>query len=218
MLRKIEIKEVIDILSSDYPDAHCELDYTSPFELLVATILAAQCTDKRVNIVTAELFKEYNEPKHFLSLSQSELEEKIRSTGFYRNKSKNILSTARILYEKYDSKLPENREELMELPGVGRKTANVVLSNAFNQNAIAVDTHVQRVSNRIGLADSEDVLQTEKDLMENIDESLWSLSHNLLIFHGRRVCKARNPQCQECNLKNYCEYYIELSGEIELEG
>lgn len=207
MLDKEQIREVLDELEKLYPDAHCELNFTNPFELLVSTILSAQSTDVRVNIVTKDLFKEHNTPENMLKLSQEELQEKIRSIGFYRNKSKNILNTSRILIEDYDSKVPDTREELMKLPGVGRKTANVVISNAFGKQAIAVDTHVFRVSNRIGLADSDKIDDTEQDLMKNIPENEWSKSHHLLIFHGRRICKARNPKCEICPVKDICFYY-----------
>lgn len=208
-LNKKKIQEVLDILNATYPDAACELKHSSPFELIIATILSAQSTDKRVNIVTEELFKEYKTPKDFLKLSEEQLSEKIRSIGFYRIKSKNILKLCEILVTEYESKVPQSREELMKLPGVGRKTANVVLSNAFGQNAIAVDTHVFRVSNRIGLANSDNVHDTEKDLMNNIKENQWSKAHHLLIFHGRRICKARKPLCDICPLTGYCLYYIE---------
>ncbi len=207
MLNREEIKEVLRRLEERYPDAECELNHRTPFELLIATILSAQSTDKRVNIVTADLFKEYNTPEKFLELTQEELEDKIRTIGFYRNKSKNILGTSRLLVEEYNSEVPDSRKDLERLPGVGRKTASVVLSNAFGQNAIAVDTHVFRVSNRIGLADSSNVENTEKDLMKNIDEDMWSRAHHLLIFHGRRTCKARNPLCEECSLTDLCEHY-----------
>lgn len=207
MLKKPKIREVIDLLEELYPDACCELDFRSPFELLVATILSAQSTDKRVNIVTEQLFKKYNTPKTMLKLSQEELQEQIRTIGFYRNKSKNILNTSRILIEDYGGEVPHFREELIKLPGVGRKTANVVISNAFGQQAIAVDTHVFRVSNRIGLADSSNVEDTEKDLMKNIPKDEWTKVHHLIIFHGRRLCKARGPKCEECILKDICFYY-----------
>ncbi|MDO5707558.1 MAG: endonuclease III [Andreesenia angusta] len=210
MLSKREIDEVLNRLEQRYPDAECELVHSSPFELLIATILSAQSTDKRVNIVTGELFKEYNTPEKFLTLSIEELEDKIRTIGFYRNKSKNILNTCRLLVEQFDSKVPDNRVDLEKLPGVGRKTANVVLSNAFNKNAIAVDTHVFRVSNRIGLANADNVLDTERDLMNNIDESKWSRAHHLIIFHGRRTCKARRPLCEECNLTDICEHFRQI--------
>lgn len=206
MLKKSQIREVINILEELYPDACCELDFRSPFELLVATILSAQATDVRVNIVTAELFKKHNTPETMLELSQEELEEEIRTIGFFRNKSKNILNTSRIIIEDYGGKVPDSREELIKLPGVGRKTANVVISNAFGQQAIAVDTHVLRVSNRIGLASSNTVDGTENDLMKNIPEDEWTKVHHLLIFHGRRLCKARNQNCEECRLKDICLY------------
>lgn len=207
ILNKEEIKEVLNILTEMYPEAKCELNYSSPFELLIATILSAQSTDKRVNIVTNTLFEKYKTPEDFLNLSQNELEELIKTIGFYRTKSKNILGTCRILVDSYNSIVPDERDELIKLPGVGRKTANVVISNAFNQQAIAVDTHVFRVSNRIGIANSDNVVQTEKDLMNNIDYDNWSLSHHLLIFHGRRMCKARKPLCDTCPLKVYCLYF-----------
>ncbi|WIF94973.1 endonuclease III [Caminicella sporogenes] len=207
MLLKKEIKEVLKILNDMYPDAESELVYSTPFELLISTILAAQCTDKRVNSVTKELYKKYNTPQKFLELNEQELGEMIKSCGFYRMKSKNILNTCKILVEKYNSKVPDTIEELMTLPGVGRKTANVVVSNAFGKDAIAVDTHVFRVSNRIGLANSGDVFETEKQLMENIDKKLWSKAHHWLIYHGRRVCKARKPNCKICPISKYCLYY-----------
>ncbi|SDZ34927.1 DNA-(apurinic or apyrimidinic site) lyase /endonuclease III [Proteiniborus ethanoligenes] len=212
ILNNNHIKEVLKILEDTYPDAACELVHSSPFELLIATILSAQSTDKRVNIVTNHLFQEFNTPGDFLRLTEDELAEKIRTIGFYRAKSKNILKTCKILVEEYNSKVPSSREELVKLPGVGRKTANVVISNAFGQNAIAVDTHVFRVANRIGLADSQDVNGTEEDLMNNINEEFWTKAHHLLIFHGRRVCKARKPMCGECPLVEFCLYYKQNFG------
>lgn len=206
-LEKTEIDEVLKILSELYPNAESELNYSNPFELLIATILAAQCTDKRVNMITRELFKKYKKPKDYLSLTEEELGELIKSCGFYRNKSRSILNTCRILVDKYDGKVPDTREELMKLPGVGRKTANVVISNAFGKDAIAVDTHVFRVSNRIGLASSDNVDETEKNLMTNIPDNLWSQAHHWLIFHGRRICKARRPKCEICPLTDYCLYF-----------
>ena len=199
--------KIIAELEIMYPDARCALNHRSPFELLVATILSAQCTDVRVNIVTSTLFKKYNTPKDFAELTYEELEPKIKSCGVYKNKSRSIINTSRILLEEYSSEVPDTMEELMKLPGVGRKTANVVLSNAFNQNAIAVDTHVFRVSNRLGLADAKNVLDTEKQLMANIPEDKWSITHHNLIFHGRQVCTARKPKCDICKLSPYCKYY-----------
>ena len=207
MLDKTQIDEVIHILLETFPDAKAELDHTTPFELLVATILSAQCTDVRVNIITGELFKKYNKPEDFLNLKEVELGKMIYSCGFYRNKSKSILETSRILIEEYNGQVPKDLKILMTLPGVGRKTANVVASNAFGIPAIAVDTHVFRVSNRIGLADSKNVLDTERDLMENIPKDMWTKAHHLLIFQGRRICKSRRPMCEECPLTQYCLYY-----------
>lgn len=206
-LTKKEIQNILEILRGLYPDAKSELDYSNPFELLISTILAAQCTDVRVNKVTKELYKKYKIPEDFLILTQEELGELIRSCGFYRNKSKNILKTCEILVNKYGGEVPKTREELIELPGVGRKTANVVISNVFDKPAIAVDTHVFRVSNRIGLASSDNVENTEKDLMGNIKKEDWSDAHHWLIFHGRRICKSRKPNCEECPLPDYCLYY-----------
>ncbi len=207
MLSKEKIKIVIEKLLETFPDAKAELNHENPFELLIATILSAQCTDVRVNKVTEVMFKELKTPEDYIKLSQSELGEKIRTCGMYNTKSKNILATCRILIEKHNGEVPRTMEELTELPGVGRKTANVVLSNAFDVPSIAVDTHVFRVSNRIGIADAKDVLQTELQLMENIEKSMWSKAHHLLIFHGRRICKARNPDCNICPVNEYCLYY-----------
>lgn len=207
ILNKKERDKVIDILLELYPDAKAELDHSNNFELLIATILSAQCTDVRVNKVTKVLFDKVKTPEEYLELSQAELEDIIRTCGFYRNKSKNILGTCQMLLDDYNGEVPDTLEELIKLPGVGRKTANVVLSNAFDVPAIAVDTHVFRVSNRIGLANSKDVLETEKQLMKNIDKDMWSKAHHLIIFHGRRMCKARGPVCEECPISDYCLYY-----------
>lgn len=205
----VNVTAVLSHLAAMYPDARCALNYTTPFELLVACILSAQCTDKRVNIVTSRLFPRYNRPEHFAGLSPEELAEEIRDCGLYRNKARHIVQLSRILLDQFDGQVPESREELMELPGVGRKTANVVISNAFDRPAIAVDTHVFRVANRIGLADAKDPLKTEQQLMEAIPESLWSQAHHWLIHHGRTLCTARNPKCHACPLQPYCRYAAE---------
>ncbi|SET32799.1 DNA-(apurinic or apyrimidinic site) lyase /endonuclease III [Natronincola peptidivorans] len=211
MLSKEDVKEALRILAATYPDADTELNFHTPLELLIATILAAQCTDKRVNEITKELFKKFKSAEDYIELTEEELEPWIRSCGFYRNKSKNILQTCRIIVEKYNGEVPKTREELIKLPGVGRKTANVVISNVFGQDAIAVDTHVFRVSNRIGLANAEDVTKTEEQLMKNIPKKKWSEAHHWLIFHGRRICKARRPHCEKCPLTKICLYYKSLS-------
>ena len=206
-LTKVQTMEVIRILEKRYPDAKAELDHTNPFELLIATILSAQCTDVRVNKVTADLFKELKSPEDYIFLGQEELGKRIKSCGFYNSKSKSIIGACEMLIDKFGGRVPETIEELMELPGVGRKTANVVASNSFGVDAIAVDTHVFRVSNRIGLAKSDDVLEVEKQLMRMIDKDMWTKAHHIIIFHGRRTCKARNPLCGECPITGYCNYY-----------
>lgn len=207
LINKSEVIEVLDILKETFPDARPELNYSNPFELLLATILSAQCTDVRVNKITKNMFPYYKTPEDYLELGQEKLEDIIRSCGFFRSKSKNILGTCRMLIDDFDGKVPETIEELMTLPGVGKKTANVVASNAFGVPAIAVDTHVFRVSNRIGLADAKTVEKTEEQLMERIPKDRWSESHHLLIFHGRRICAARSPKCEICPVIDYCLYY-----------
>lgn len=199
--------KVYDILEETFPDARAELNYTTPYELLVATILSAQCTDVRVNKVTKVLFENYNTPEKMVTLSQKEMEDYVHSCGVYRNKAKNILAASRIILDRYHGDIPDTIEGLMTLPGVGRKTANVVASNVLNIPAIAVDTHVFRVSNRLGLADAKNVDGTEKQLMDIWPESCWSKGHHLLIFLGRRICKAQNPLCEECPLTIYCKNY-----------
>lgn len=210
MRKKLTKKEkalVLEKLLYTYPDAGPELDFTTPFELLIATILSAQCTDVRVNKVTAELFDELKAPEDYIALGQNELEKRIRTCGLSNSKSTNIINTCEILINEYTGMVPETIEELITLPGVGRKTANVVASNAFGVPAIAVDTHVFRVSNRIGLAHSKTVEKTEEDLMKNIPRHMWIKAHHLLIFHGRRICKARKPECEICTINSECLYY-----------
>lgn len=202
-----KINKILDDLDSLYPNAKAGLDFTTPFELLIATILSAQCTDVRVNKVTAVLFKEHNTPKTILDLGVDRLAKYIKSCGLYKTKSKNIINTCNVLYHDYDSKVPDTIDELMKLPGVGRKTANVVVSNAFGTPAIAVDTHVFRVTNRIGIVNEKDVLSTEMALMQEIPRDRWSKSHHLFIWHGRNLCKARNPRCEECILNDRCKFY-----------
>ena len=200
---------VLEGLSAQHPDAKPELVFTNPYELLIATILSAQCTDKQVNKVTPGLFEAYPDPASMAAASVEDVEGYIRSCGFYHNKAKNIVSACRDIAERYNGEVPGDREGLESLAGVGRKTASVVLSNAFGVPAIAVDTHVFRVSNRIGLAEASTVEATEKQLMENIPEDKWSIAHHWLIFHGRRVCSARNPKCENCMIKELCRHYTE---------
>ena len=203
---RVPTTKILTILKELYPNAHCELLFRNAFELLIATILSAQATDKKVNQITPSLFLKYKSPKDFMGLSQEQLEQEIKQIGLYKSKSKNILETAKILVEKYNGEVPRNREDLESLPGVGRKTANVVLSNAFHIPALAVDTHVFRVSNRIGLAKSNNVLETEYQLLKRIPRKLWTDAHHWLIWHGRRICEARNPKCEICPLAPYCQY------------
>ena len=203
------IKAALAALKEAYPDAKPELNFNSPFELLVATMLSAQCTDKQVNKATAVLFPLYNTPEAFADLSEEELAPYIRSCGFYQTKGKNIIAASKIIVEQYGGEVPRERDELTKLPGVGRKTANVVVSNAFGVPAIAVDTHVFRVSNRIGLAEAKDVDETERQLMENIPKEDWSMAHHWIIYHGRQVCSARKPKCEACSVREYCKAYLD---------
>lgn len=198
------IAAILEILEEQYPEAKSALNFRNPFELLVATVLSAQCTDKRVNEVTAELFKEVKGPEDIVRLGVDGLAERIRGLGLFRNKSKHLYEAAIMLLEKYNGEVPRTREELMKLPGVGRKTANVVLANAFRVPAIAVDTHVHRVSNRLGLANAKTPEETEKQLMQVIPQELWIDAHHWLIRHGRAICKARRPLCERCPLLAYC--------------
>lgn len=206
MLTKEQVEEVLNMLEGLYPTASTELVFSTPYELLVSTILSAQCTDARVNVVTKELFKEYNTPEKMITLTQEELERLIHSCGFYHNKAKNILAASKMLVEKYDSQVPDSLEELVNLPGVGRKTANVVGSIAFGIDAIAVDTHVFRVANRIGITNAKDELHTELQLMEQIKKERWSHAHHLILWHGRRICHSRRPECEKCPVAGCCEY------------
>lgn len=203
---------IVKTLLDTYPDAKCELEYKTPYELLVATVLSAQSTDVRVNIVTKELFKNYNTPEKILKLGEEKLMEYIKSIGFYNVKSKNIIALSHLLIQNYDSQVPNEMDELLKLPGVGRKTANVVLSNCFGVPAIAVDTHVFRVSTRLGFSDKKDPLQVEQDLMKKISKKYWTDAHHAFIFHGRRICKARNPICELCSVQSYCKFYKKKKG------
>ena len=207
MLNSKEIKLVLNRLYKAYPDAKCELNHENPFQLIIATVLSAQTTDKKVNQVTERLFKKCISPEDFLSLSQEELEIEIKEIGLYRSKAKHIQGLCRALILNFNREVPSKMEELLSLDGVGRKTANVVLSNAFNVPALAVDTHVFRVSNRIGLAKGKDVLEVEKQLMENISKKDWIKAHHTLIFHGRNICKAIKPSCHICTINQFCKFY-----------
>jgi len=198
------VRRILDVLAGLYPDAHCALHHSDPLQLLVATILSAQCTDVRVNMVTPALFARYKSAQDFAEAKPRELEKMIASTGFFRNKAKNIIDCCRTLVEKYGGQVPGTIEELVELPGVGRKTANVVLGDAFGVPGITVDTHVGRLSRRLALTVHEDPVKVEHDLMEVIPREEWTPFSHRLIFHGRQVCAARKPLCEECALDKLC--------------
>jgi len=202
--KKNNRKQILEILESIYKGKETALIFDTPFQLLVATMLAAQSTDIRVNIVTRDLFRDYPDCYSLSKISVDELEDYIQTVGLYHTKAKHIISTSRIIVDNFAGQIPADRESLESLPGVGRKTANVVLSIALKIPAIAVDTHVFRVTNRLGLAQSQNVLETEKQLMEAIPVEKWSSAHHWLIWHGRLICKARNPLCQECPLNHIC--------------
>jgi endonuclease-3 len=202
---KARVLKIIDLLEKEHPDAKVALHYSNPLELLVATMLSAQTTDERVNKVTETLFKKYKKPEDYANAELNELEEDIRSTGFYHNKAKNLKNSARMLVEKFNSKIPKTMEDMIKLPGVARKTANIVLSNAFNVVVgIAVDTHVRRLAKRLGLSKSNDPDKIETDLMNLMPREKWMRITDLLIFHGRRVCKAKKPNCVQCVLNKIC--------------
>ncbi len=203
----MEVNKILNELAALYPDAKPALEFNSPYELLVAVILSAQCTDERVNKVTKVLFEKYNTPEKMLSLTPPELEKYIFSCGFYRNKAAHILSASRDILEKYGGNVPDNLEELRTLAGVGRKTANVVYAVAFGGDAIAVDTHVFRVSNRLGIAEGKTPDKVEDGLCAVLPKSEWSKAHHYLIYHGRRVCHSQKPDCPNCTLKEYCKFY-----------
>jgi endonuclease-3 len=203
--KKARVTKIIAGLQKAYPDAHCELNHSNPLELLIATILSAQCTDKRVNIVTPQLFKKYPTARDYANARLPELEEEIKTTGFFRNKAKSINKATRNIVEKHGGKVPNTMEELIALGGVGRKTANVVLGNAFNINTgIVVDTHVARLSQRLGLTKEKDPVKIELALMNFVPKEQWTLFSHWLIWHGRRRCFARGPDCPNCEIKAVC--------------
>ncbi len=206
MDRKEKIKIILSRLKKKYPHVKTTLDYENAWQLLVATILSAQCTDKRVNIVTQTLFKKYPKVQDYLNLSQKELEKEIKSTGFYKNKSKNILATAKLVTQNFNGKVPDTMEELITLHGVARKTANIVLSSVYGKNnGIAVDTHVTRLSQRIGISKHKNPVKIEQDLMDAAPQKDWDKLSLLLIHHGRDTCQARKPNCEKCILNDICE-------------
>ena len=212
MKSKKEGVKIIEILKEIYPDAKCSLDFTTPFEMMVAVMLSAQCTDERVNKTTPGLFEKYNTPEKMVTIRLEELEKIIHPCGFYKNKSKNILLASKMLLEKYDGKVPETIEELIKIPGVGRKSANVIMLEAFNNpSGIAVDTHAKRISNRIGLSKESCPEKIEQDLIKLFDKEYWYDVNHLLVGHGRGFCNARKPDCDKCKLNIYCDFYNTLN-------
>lgn len=204
-VRADRVSIILPILKKTYPKAKCSLNHSSPLELLVATILSAQCTDDRVNIVTETLFKKYRSAKDYADVSQEQLEKDVQTTGFFRNKAKSIRGMAASLLELHDGEVPKTMDELTALAGVGRKTANVVLGNAFGMNVgVTVDTHVTRLSNRLGLTKNQDAVKIEQDLIPIIPQEDWTIWSHFLIYHGRAICQARKPKCSECQLKEHC--------------
>jgi endonuclease III len=202
---KQRTRKIIRLLKKAYPTAHCALNHSNPLELLIATILSAQCTDERVNIVTAELFRKYRTCEDYLAVSPAELEQDIRTTGFFRNKTKSIQGTCRILKEQFGGKVPEDMDSLLTLPGVARKTANVVMGNAFDiASGVVVDTHVTRLSHRLGLTEQKQAEKIEVDLEQLVPKKDWIMFSHLLIWHGRQICRARNPMCEQCVVEKFC--------------
>jgi endonuclease III len=218
VLNNTQIRYCLDQMGEMFPNAHCELIHSNPFELVIAVALSAQCTDVLVNKVTKNLFEKYKTPEDYLSVSLEELQNDIRSIGLFRNKAKNIQSLCRMVLSEYNGEIPSDRDELTKLPGVGRKTANVVVSVAFNIPAIAVDTHVERVSKRLAICRWKDsVLEVEKTLMKKVPKEEWSVTHHRLIFFGRYHCKAQNPQCPSCPLVELCrEGKKRLKGKVDV--
>lgn len=204
MIDKRKVIKILNILEKEYPDARVTLEFQNPLQLLVATILAAQCTDERVNQVTKELFKKYRTAQDYAKADLEELEEEIRPTGFYHQKARSIIQCCQILMQKFQGQVPESLEELTSLPGVGRKTANILLGNAFGQQAIAVDTHVKRLAYRLGWTKSTDPDKIEFDLQKLIPQNRWTQSCHQLVFHGRKVCLAKKPQCSSCLIGHLC--------------
>ena len=212
---KERTEKIIKLLKRAHPDAKCALNHSNAFELLIATILSAQCTDERVNKVTADLFRKYRKPEAYLKVPATELQEDIRTTGFFRNKSKSIQGACKMLVEEFDGEVPQSMAELLKLPGVARKTANVVLGVAYGKaEGVVVDTHVSRLSHRLKLTKQKDAGKIEKDLMEIVPRKNWIEFAHLLIFHGRRICKARRPLCEQCVVEELCPSSVLKTGKV----
>ncbi len=207
-MKKEKFIKIFEILKKEYPDAKCSLNFTTPFEILVAVALSAQCTDERVNKVTAEIFPEYNTPEDFANLPLEDIEKMIHSCGFYRNKAKNLKLASQKILKDFNGDVPNTMEELMTIPGVGRKSANVIMLEAFNNpQGIAVDTHVKRLSNRIGFSNEKDPEKIEKDLLKILPKKYYSDANHILILHGRNICKAQNPNCKNCCINSLCKSF-----------
>lgn len=207
-MKKQDIIKIIEILKNTYPDATCSLDFKTPFELGIAVMLSAQCTDERVNKITPLLFEKYKKPENYIHSSLEEIEEVIKPCGFYKNKAKSVLGYAKRIVEEYNGKMPETMDELIKLPGIGRKSANVIMLEAFNNpQGIAVDTHAKRIANRIGLSKEKEPLKIEQDLIKIIPKEYFKDVNHLLVWHGRNICNARKPECEKCPVKEYCEFY-----------
>ena len=207
-MKKEKFIKIFEILKKEYPDAKCSLNFTTPFEILVAVALSAQCTDERVNKVTAEIFPKYNTPEDFANLPLEDIEKMIHSCGFYRNKAKNLKLASQKILKDFNGDVPNTMEELMTIPGVGRKSANVIMLEAFNNpQGIAVDTHVKRLSNRIGFSNEKDPEKIEKDLLKILPKKYYSDANHILILHGRNICKARKPNCKNCCINSLCKSF-----------
>jgi endonuclease-3 len=206
MTKKQRALKIAELLQELYPEAACSLEYTDPLQLMVATILAAQCTDARVNIVTKDLFKKYGNVQDFANADLEELEKVIKSTGFYHNKAKNIIAACKMIISDFGGKVPSNMEDLLKLPGVGRKTANLILNDSFGVPGVVIDTHAKRLTNRMGLTDNEDPEKIEYDLMKLLPAEKWGSFCHQLVFHGRALCDARKPKCAGCRVQPYCRF------------
>ena len=207
-MKKQEAIEIIKILKKTYPEATCSLDFTTPFEMGIAVMLSAQCTDERVNKTTPDLFKKYKKPEDYLKASLDEIEEIIKPCGFYKNKAKNLLGYVKMVVEKYNGEIPKTMEELVKLPGIGRKSANVIMLEAFNNpQGIAVDTHAKRIANRVGFSKEKEPTKIEQDLINLIPKEYFKDVNHLLVWHGRKTCDARHPKCKDCTINSYCQYF-----------
>ncbi len=213
--KKQKARKIYEKLSQLYPNAHCTLNYQSPFELLIMTILASQCTDERVNQVCNTLFQKLKSPQDFVNIGQKKLEVLIRTVGFYKNKAKHIINTCNILINKYNGNVPNSMEDLLQLYGVGRKTANVILGECFNTPGIIVDTHCGRLARRLGLTHSDIPEKVEMDLSQILPKEKWTFFSHLLVFHGRNICLARKPKCNMCIINNHCDFYKRIKQNVK---